>query len=145
MITPKFFGTIKQGKIQMNAGEQDLINSYLLQFKEGQEIETTIKKKYKKRSSGQQGEEANFNGYYWTVIVRMVADEMGDEDQEYIHETILIEIGHFKVDKFGNKHATHTRDLSGAEFADLCSRARTWASKTLNLYIPEPNEAEWQR
>jgi hypothetical protein len=145
MIIPKFYGTIKNGKLEMNPGEQNLINSYLMQFKEDQEIEMTIKRKYKKRTQGGQGEETNFNGYWWAVVVRMVADEMGDEDQDYIHHLILIQIGHFKVDKYGNKHPLSTSELSGGEFAELCSRARTWASKELKIYIPEPNEAEWEK
>ena len=145
MITPKFFGTIKQGKIEMNAGEQDLINSYLLQFKEGQEIETTIKKKYKKRSSGQQGEEANFNGYLFGVVYKIIGDEMGEMDTDYIHHWAQIKTGNIKIMKDGTSVPAGTSHMSGGEFSEYCSKVRMWASKELNCYVPDPNECEWER
>jgi hypothetical protein len=145
MIVPKFYGTIKQGKIEMNAGETDLINSYLLQFKEGQEIETTIKKKYKKRSSGQQGEEANFNGYLFGVVYKIIGDEMGEIDTDYIHHWAQIKTGNIKIMKDGTSVPAGTSHMSGGEFSEYCSKVRIWASKELNCYVPDPNEAEWQR
>jgi len=33
-----------------------------------------------------------------------------------------------------------TTDLTTVEFEDFCSRVRTWASKTLKIIIPLPNE-----
>jgi len=147
MIVPKFYGTIKLGKLEMNAGEQDLINSYLLQFKEGQEIETTIKKKYKKRSSGQQGETTNFNGYFWKIITMIATDigEYGEEGVKRTEKTVLIKVGHIEVDKFGQTITKSTSILSGGEFAELCAKVRMWSSEFLGLYLPEPHEAEWER
>ena len=138
-IKPKFYAVKMHGKVVPNDPAE--IEKYISQWKEGQEIEIMVSKKYKRRTSGQTGEETNFNGYWWAVVVKMIADHMGELDQDYVHHQVLIQIGHFRIDKFGEKHPEETKEMSGAEFADICSRARIWASQKFNLYIPEPHEA----
>ncbi|MDD5068065.1 MAG: hypothetical protein PHN89_00490 [Candidatus Pacebacteria bacterium] len=139
---PKFFGSIWKGDVVHNDPEK--IKKYLSQFEDGQEVEITIGKKRKVRTSGQPGELTNFNGYYWGVIVRMIADEMGEIDQDYVHGVIQIAAGNFKISKYGDKIPKGTKNMTGAEFSDYCSRCRIWASKELGLSIPEPNEVEWE-
>lgn len=150
MITPKFFGTIKNGKIEHQ--DADKFNNFVtFAFKEDQEVEISVKKKFKKRTSGQPGEETNFNGYYWMVVVRMVADEMGEIDQDVVHDIIQIEAGNFKMVKVGTheiKVPKGTSDMSGGEFAEYCSRARIWAGTPGNIcdagmFIPQPHEANY--
>lgn len=150
MIAPKFYGTIKQGKIEHQDPEK-FNNFVTFAFKEEQEVEIVVKKKFKKRTSGQPGEETDFNGYYWAVIVRMVADEMGEIDQDFVHDLIQMETGNFKVAKVGGREiklAKGTSDMSGGEFAEYCSRARIWAGTPGNIcdagmFIPQPHEANY--
>jgi len=141
MQKPKFYGTIKKGhKIELD--DRNLFNLYVTKFNEGDRIEMTIARKYRRRTQGMTDEDTNFNGYWWKCIVKPVADYMHDYDLEYIHKIILLQIGHFRVDKFGNKHAEETKNLSGGEFSELCKKARTWASMELGLYLFEPYENE---
>lgn len=144
MITPKFFGKINQGKIVYDDAK-DFYQYIAAKFKDDTEVEITVKKKFKRRTSGLPGEETDFNGYYWAVIVRMVADEIGEVDQEKVHDWIQIAVGNTKVMRDGTRIPAGTSDLSGAEFSDYCSRARMWAGNQegLNIYIPEPYETTW--
>jgi ribosomal protein L21E len=147
MITPKFFATIEQGKVKH--ADPQAFQTYVIQkFKEGQEVEITIKRKFKKRTSGQPGEETNFNGYYWGVIVKIIADEIGEIDQDIVHEWLQIATGNTKIMPGGLKAPAGTAHMSGAEFADYCSRVRMWAGSPGNIvekgiYLPEPYEAEY--
>ncbi len=141
MIKPKFWGIMKGGKLMIADREQ--FDLYLTKFKDGTEMEMTISRKYKRRTTGAPGEKTNFNGYWWAVIIRMVSDEMGELDDDYTHNLIQLEIGNFKETDTGMRVPKGTKEMSGGEFAELCSKARIWASKELSLSIPEPNEAEW--
>lgn len=82
------------------------------------------------------------NNYYWGVIVKMLADETGN-DPETIHEVIkykfLVKEFELKGRKFTG--AASTAGLSTIEFEDLCSRIRMWASAELSIYLPSPNES----
>ncbi len=141
MYKPKFYGKKKNGKFVFNEFEREEMEKHLAVFNEDQDLEMTVDKKYKRRTSGQPDEETNFNGYFW-VIIGMISDEMGELDKDYTHDLVLNQVGHFRVDKYGDKHALETKDLSGGEFAELCSKIRIWASKELSLYLPEPHECE---
>ena len=141
IIKPKFYGQMKGGKLIIN--DRDQFDLYLQKFPDETEMEFTISRKYKRRTSGQADEKTNFNGYWWAVIIRMVADEMGEMDDDYIHNLIQVEVGNIRPTKDGQVVPAGTKHLSGGEFAEMCSKARIWASKELNLYIPEPHEAEY--
>lgn len=130
------------GKMAITDREQ--FDLYLQKFKDGTEMEMTVSRKYKKRTSGLPDEATNFNGYWWAVIVRMVSDQMGEINDDYTHNLIQIEIGNYKETKSGHRIPAGTKDMSGGEFADLCVRARVWASKELGISIPEPHEAVWE-
>lgn len=136
-------GKIKGGRIEHQ--DPDLFNNYVtFNFKEDQEVEITVKKRFKKRTSGQPGEETNFNGYYWGVIIRMIGDEIGEVNSQIVSDWVQVEIGRFTEIR-GVKIAKSTSDLSGAEFAEMCSSVRMWAGSPdgLNLFIPQPHEVEY--
>lgn len=143
--TPKFYGSMCKGNVVYK--EPDRLAMYLKGFEDGQEMELVIKKKYKLRTSKQAGEETNYNGYYWGVIVRMIADErgeIGEEAYDQISDWIQINIGNFKVMPDGTKVAKSTKMDTGP-FDDMCRRARMWANIPGNvtehgMYIPEPHE-----
>lgn len=153
MIKPKFFGTVKAGRFVAN--EPDSLRGYLLKF-EDLDVEITIEKKHKRRSSGLPGESGNLNGYYWAVVVRIVSDTMGELDDNATHAMLQMLFNKKGVQvldpitkqKINLQLPKGTKDLSSAEFAEYCSRIRTWASIPGNLcergaYIPEPHEATY--
>ena len=135
-----FYGKASKGKFLMNLKDEQIKKSFLLTYEEDAPLVMEIKKYSKLRTSGRPDEETNFNGYYWGVIIRIVADEMGELDQEYTHGVIQVGAGNCKPDKKGNQIPLGTSNMSGGEFAEYCSRARMWASQELGLYIPEPYE-----
>jgi hypothetical protein len=154
-IKPKFFGKIERGVFRHN--DDDAFRKYMAKFGDGQEMEMTVGPKYKRRTSGQPDELTNFNGYYWAVVVRMISDEMGEIDDNYTHnmlQMIFNKRGVTVADPVTKKPVNievqaGSKYMSGGEFADYCSKIRTWASIPGNicdagLYIPEPNETEWR-
>lgn len=124
--------------------DQDQLDLFLHKFPDGTEMEMTIGRKYKRRTQGAPDEATNFNGYWWAVIIRMISDEMGEIDDDYTHNLIQIETGNVRRTKSGHQIPAGTKHMSGGEFSELCSKARVWASRELNLSIPEPNEAAWE-
>lgn len=140
-IKPKFFGKMAKGQLIINDREQ--FDLYLQKFKDDTEMEMTVSRKYKRRTSGQVDESTNFNGYWWAVVIRMISDAMGEIDDDYTHNLVQIEVGNVRRSENGATVPAGTKHMSGGEFADLCMKARVWASEKLTLSIPEPNEAVW--
>lgn len=105
---------------------------------EGQDVDVTIEKHRTKRSINQ-------NNYYWGVVVRMIADETGytlDESHEIIKGKFLateVKVGNEII-----RYSKSTTGLKTNEFEDLMTQIREWASVTLNCFIPEPNEVNYQ-
>lgn len=141
MIKPKFYASAQSGKIVWI--DRDAVSRYMAKFAPGTDLELTICKKYRRRTSGQPDEETNFNGYLWAVPIRMIADEIGEENDELVHQWVQLAVGNVRVMNDGTKVPAGTRHMSGAEFADYCARVRIWAANTLNMSIPEPNESEY--
>lgn len=145
---------------------------YFKTIDDGKEIEVEFREPKKIRTSGQPGEETNFNGYYWGIIVKMVADEMGELDQDYVHNLLQLSVGNIRNSgkerypdrpqycpsqiwellkengfikcNIADNVPGGTKGMTGGEFAEYCSKCRIWASKELNLYIPEPYEVGWE-
>jgi hypothetical protein len=134
--------------------DPDGIKQYLARFDDGEEVEMTIGKRFKARTSGQPGEDTNFNGYYWAVIIKMISDatgELGDDDEIHLLLQMMfnkkgISVIDPKTKVIINVEVPRgTSNLSGAEFADFCSKCRIWAAIPGNvtehgIYIPEPHE-----
>jgi len=156
MIKPKFLVQVLNGTMVFK--DRPAFTNYMRKFEEGQELEITIGPKFRRRTQGDKaaGEETNFNGYYWAVPVRMISDEMGEIDDNVTHNLLQMlfnKRGVQTVDGTGHHHNVEiprgTKDLSGAEFAEYCSKIRMWASLPkeqggLGVYIPEPHEAEYE-
>jgi len=139
-ISRPFYGTANKGRLMHCDPEE--FSRYLRTFEDGTEMEIYIQRKKKLRTSGQPGESTNFNGYYWGVIVQMVADYIGDMDTEYVSKNIELQVGNFKTNKNGDKIPLGTSKMTGGEFADYCMKARIWANQELGLNIPEPHQYE---
>lgn len=146
-IKIKFYGKISYGKFRLN--DPDLYQTHLSKFKEGQEMEMTIDRKHKRRTQGAPGEETNFNGYLWGVVYKIIGDEIGEMDLDYIHYWAQINTGNVKIAPDGKTIPKGTSWMSGGEFAEYCSKVRIWAAKPGNIvekgiYIPDPNECDWE-
>lgn len=117
---------------------------------DGLEVEVTIRKRRKPRTQGAPGEASNQLGYYWGVLIRTIADEIGEMDQELVHRWVLRAVGHFKVMPDGMKIPAPTSDMDAGPFQELCKRIQIWAAQPGNvcdsgLYLPDPHEVVEER
>lgn len=154
-IKPKFYG--KKAGRRFSIDDEAGLQKYLEKFEDGQALEITIAAKFKRRTQGDPGEDTNFNGYYWAVPIRMISDEMGELDDNVTHNILQMlfnKRGVRMVDGSGKMTNVEiprgTKEMSGVEFAEYCSKIRMWASLPkdqggLGLYIPEPHEAEYDQ
>ena len=140
MIRPKFFGKITKGHLFLDNRWQ--FDGYVNQW-EGKEVEVTIAKRGKKRTSGQPDEDTNFNGYYWGVVIPLIAKTVGDYDYDSIHYWVQMAVGNVKGMKNGIVIPAGTSEMTGGTFSEYCGRVRTWASKELDCFIPEPYETDY--
>ena len=130
-INPQFFGTVKGGKLTLE--NSDRFSEYLASL-EDKEVCLWVKKAEYARSTAE-------NRYYWGVVVRLVAEEMGlipDEAHEFL-KSLFLKVG---IEANGKRWEVtkSTADLSIADFEDYCEKCRLWAGNELNCVIPFPNE-----
>ena len=134
MITPIFTGTVKKGKMVIS-NRNDFL-AYISTL-EGKTIEVVVRKQKNTRSVRQ-------NAYYWTVCVKMLADETGyttDEMHDILRGMFLA-----KIIMFAGKEVVtvqSTTSLSTSEMEEYLSSIRQWASVELNCYVPDPNETDY--
>lgn len=143
---PKFYGKMKGGKFVLHDPEGYRKHTEL--FEEEQEMQMTLEKRTKKRTQGDFGEGTNQNGYLWGVLIRGVADEIGEMDQDYVYHWVLITVGHFKVMPGGTKVPDKTSDMEAGPFQELCKRIQIWAATPGNvcekgMYLPDPHETNY--
>lgn len=137
MKKPKkvFNGIIKDKKLELD-NRQGLIDyiKILQGGKKEQKVSLTIERYIKKRSNPQ-------NDYYQGVVLKILANELGYTRDE-MHEAIKWEF----LRKRGKKIDTviSTKKLNTIEFEDLMERIRRWSSEYLNVYIPNPNEVDYE-
>ena len=131
MITPYFFGTIKNGRISLEKPVD--FAKYTAKF-EGKNIRIAVELRKKDRTLKE-------NAYYWAVIVRMIADEMGLLDDQ-VHEMLKMMFLKVGVEHKGKRYevARSTTQLSTVQFENYCERIRMWASNELGCVIPLPGE-----
>ena len=147
-IKPKFYGTKNGDEFVLNPDQKSALASYLQKWHDGKELEMTVASKYKQRTSGQPGEQTNFNGYLWGVVYKIIGDAIGEMDLDYIHYWVQVKTGNVKGMPDGSVVPAGTSEMSGGEFAEFCSRARIWAGTPGNIteggiYIPEPREVDY--
>lgn len=130
-ITPLFFGTVNNGKLTL---ENSLKFMAHLLTMEGKEVSIAVQK----REYGRSNQE---NAYYWSVIVRMVSDEMAilpEQAHEFL-KSLFLKIG---VEVNGKRYeiTRSTASLSIGEFEEYAEQCRQWSANELNCPIPLPNE-----
>lgn len=107
-----------------------------------------VKEVRKTRSVGGKGE-GNQNGYYWAVIVRMIADEIGEVDQQEVHDWLQVAVGNTKTMPNGIQIPAGTSHMDTLEAEEYYKRVRMWAAAPGNLceagfFIPLPNETDYE-
>lgn len=147
MVKPKFYGKVVGGKFEAE-NRRDL-ELYLSRF-EGKEVYAVFTRRGKPRTTGAPGEGSNQNGYLWGVCIKLIADEIGEIDLDYVYHWVLLKVGHFKEMPDGTRVPLATSDMEAGPFQDLCKRIQTWAAQPGNIcemgmYIPDPHEVEYDR
>lgn len=149
MYKPKYFGTAQDmaGKMvyRMDPDSKIEYDKFMGKMKPGQDMEMTMAKKHKPRTTGAPGEETNFNGYLWGIAYKTIGDTIGEWDLDTVHIWAQKAVKNVKIMSDGEVIPKGTSDMSGGEFADYCRLVRMWAGtpgKITNegIFIPEPNE-----
>ena len=126
----QYYSDVKTGRLQKNIS--DRIRNDLKNF-EGKRVELTIERQKSKRSISQ-------NAYYW-VLVGILSEHTGFTKEE-MHDVLKFKFLKVPV-IIGDEEvytAKSTTKLSKSEFMDFIAELQIWASETLNVYLPDPNE-----
>jgi len=100
--------------------------------------EVTISKKSKGRSLNQ-------NGYYWAVIINPLAEWLGWDDPDELHEFLKEKFG-FREERLIEKTGEvvlvpkSTKEYTTIEMEKYHEKIRIWAARDLIYTIPLPNE-----
>ena len=126
---------VKNGKITFQDREQfdkDLSNN------EGMNVYITIREQKNRRS-------LNLNSYYWAVVVKLVSNETG-YDKEEAHEILksMFLRTKYQIKGIWVDGMKSTTKLSNQEMIDYIDEVKRFASSSLGLYIPDPNEVEYE-
>ena len=119
---------IENGKIIFFNSE--LLRNYLKAY-EGKHLNVTFKLPSKNRSNNQ-------NSYYWGVVLPLIAEWVGEETTEEIHETMK---SMFNIDR--NKKIPIVKStviLSTVEFNEYLEKIIIWAAKQ-GVVIPDPKSS----
>jgi len=82
----------------------------------------------------------NENRYYWGVVIKILADELGYLDKNDVHDAMRLR---FLKENGKLETIRSTASLSTQEFEEYLSKIRIFASSELNIIIPEPNSVEF--
>ena len=126
---------IKNGKVTFQ--DRERFDNHLLNY-EGKTVVVTVREQKERRS-------LNLNSYYWAVIVKLLSEETGYNKDE-MHEVLK---SMFLRTKYQIKgiwiHSTKsTTKLTNEEMQAYIEECKSFASTTLGLYIPDPNEVEYE-
>ena len=96
----------------------------------GKELELIVQRKSKKRTNPE-------NSYYWSVVVRLLSDELGytPDEMNMVLKQKFLPIHKEPFDTCGS-----FKKLSTVEFEKKMTEIREFASIEIGIYIPLPNE-----
>lgn len=145
-IVPKFNATYKNGKAVFDF--PDIWQTYLkAHFKEGDRLIVTPPKKYRKpRTSGQPGEDANANGYYWGVVLPIISEWSGhtpDELHDIYKAMFAPKIRYTMPSGKVVVIAKSTADMDTFEFYEYIERIRAEVGQS-GVVIPDPIKVDIQ-
>jgi hypothetical protein len=135
MITPMFQARIdRTGNLSMQDPiefRKHLLN--LVRGKDGMDVGVVVKKPTKKRSDRQ-------NRYYMGVICATLSDFCGHSKEE-VHDAMRTMF--LSYEDGGIVYSRSTTELTTAEAEEYYANIRNWALETLQVLIPEPNQADF--
>lgn len=123
-------GHKQQGRLHLPAW--DIVEGLVAAYPEGTVFELTCTPLVGKRTAQQ-------NKYYWGVVLRMLAKEMG-EGEKIIHAYLLDILAPLYIDHQDTVHAPSTANMSTAEFGRYLQAVQQWALNTLQVTIPNPTD-----
>ncbi len=130
MIT-KFKATVVNHRLVYP--NESYVNHHIGRF-EGKNVYVRIELQKKQRS-------LKANGYYWGVVLPLIAAEMGEDNLDYVHAIMKGEC--LKTTKIirGKAYTAvgSTKKLTTDKFADYLERVRRFAASELGLNIPDPD------
>jgi len=129
--TPKFLGTIKEGKPVFDNRAKLL--AYCAGFPDETRFECLIRKQTKRRSDAQ-------NKYYWGVVIPTLGMHFGynkDEMHDALKWQFLI-----RTD-VELPTVRSTASLTTAEFKAFVDEVVIWAATDYQVVIPDPDETDY--
>lgn len=125
---------VSAGKLDL---DRDRLKAALASMGDGPVVLTIAKQKSKRSQQA--------NAYYWSVVVKMIADETG-QDTESVHEFLKREVNAQHVEMVNKATGEvyeawvggSTAALNVGDFYSFVERSRAWAGQFLGLEIPDP-------
>jgi len=137
-LIPKFKAIIKRGTLSFILPHR--IDEYLSSFKSGTPVLVSVQKEEKTESDP-------LRKYYFKVVAKMISDYTG-HSKDMIHEAMKIKFSSHVDKKYMltipqsvfSKHST----LPVSKKMDFIEDVRKWASDFLNMYIPDPEQVDYE-
>jgi hypothetical protein len=129
--TPVFRGTVEKGRLSL---EYPGAFKALLARLEGKQISLRLTKHHHSRSLSQ-------NAYYWGVVVPLLAESCGYEDEE-MHDALKHQFLRDRAnEKGGLVLVKSSAALNTAEFTEYIEQCRRLAAE-MGVMIPDPGAAD---
>lgn len=130
MIVPVFPGWVKNGKLVLDSPAA--LQGYLAGM--NGRVQVTVKSFKRNRSTNQ-------NSYYWGVVIKLLAMELG-YDTEECHEAMKWQF--LRVEHDGKPPTVRsTTALDTAEFSEYCEKVKQFAAVEFGVVIPDPDQVEF--
>jgi hypothetical protein len=131
----KHLAFIKNGNVTYQ--NKDKFDDHVLSY-EGKTVVITVGEQKKRRS-------LNLNSYYWAVVVKLLSEETG-YDKDEMHEVLksMFLRTRYQIKGIWIDGTKSTTKLSNKEMNDYLEEVKRFATTTLGVYIPDPNEVEYE-
>ena len=131
----KHLAFIKNGNVTYQ--NKELFDDHMLSY-EGKTVVITVGEQKKRRS-------LNLNSYYWAVVVKLLSEETG-YDKDEMHEVLksMFLRTRYQIKGVWVDSTKSTTKLTHKEMSEFIEDVKRFASTTLGVYIPDPNEVEYE-
>ena len=131
----KHLAFIKNGNVTYQ--NKELFDDHMLSY-EGKTVVITVGEQKKRRS-------LNLNSYYWAVVVKLLSEETG-YDKDEMHEVLksMFLRTRYQIKGVWEDSTKSTTKLTHKEMSEFIEEVKRFASTTLGVYIPDPNEVDYE-
>ena len=131
----KHLAFIKNGNVTYQ--NKELFDDHMLSY-EGKTVVITVGEQKKRRS-------LNLNSYYWAVVVKLLSEETG-YDKDEMHEVLksMFLRTRYQIKGVWVDSTKSTTKLTHKEMSEFIEEVKRFASTTLGVYIPDPNEVDYE-